>query len=148
MPSTHLSLYYHLVFSTKGRLPWIKESWEERLHSYLGGIIRNLGGVAEEIGSTDDHLHILASLRATHCLADVMREIKANSSGWIHRTFRYRRFNWQDGYGAFTVSHSDVHTIKRYIRGQREHHRKRTFMEEYLDLLKQNGAEFEERYLW
>jgi putative transposase len=97
MPSTHLSLHYHLIFSTKGRLPWIKESWEERLHSYPGRIIRELGGVAEEIGGTPDHIHILASLKATSCLADIMREIKASSSGWIHRTFRCRRFGWQNG---------------------------------------------------
>ena len=148
MPATHLSLYYHLVFSTKSRLPWIRDSWEQRLHSYIGGIIRELGGVAGEIGGISDHIHILASLKATCCLADVMKEIKASSSGWIHRTLRYRRFGWQSGYGAFTVSRSDVDATKQYIRGQKEHHRKRTFMEEYLDLLRQNGIEFDAKYLW
>ncbi len=148
MTSTHLSLHYHLIFSTKGRLPWIKVSWEKRLHEYLGGIIRGLGGVAEEIGTSADHAHILISLNATRCLAEIIREIKASSSAWIHRTIRIRLFSWQDGYGAFTVSRSDAASIKRYIRGQREHHRKRSFQDEYLHLLRQNGIEFDERYLW
>jgi REP element-mobilizing transposase RayT len=148
MSSTHLSLHYHLIFSTKGRLPWIKIPYEDRLHSYLGGIIRGLDGVAEEIGTTADHAHILVSLKASHCLADVLREIKASSSGWIRRTIRNRRFQWQEGYGAFTVSRSDVEATKRYIRGQKEHHCKRTFREEYMHLLRQNGVEFDEKYLW
>ena len=148
MTSTHLSLYFHLVFSTQNRLQWIKESWEKLLHDYMGGIFRGLDGVALEIGNTSDHVHILASLRANHCLADIMRETKASSSGWIHRTIGNRRFGWQKGYGAFTVSRSDVEVIRRYIRGQKEHHRKRTFQDEYLDLLRQNDIEFDERYLW
>ena len=148
MPSTHLSLHYHLIFSTKDRLLWIKQSWEDRLRSYLGGIIRGLDGVAEEIGNTADHVHILVKLKASHCLADILREIKASSSGWIHREIGIRLFHWQDGYGAFTVSRSDVDAIKRYIRGQKEHHRKRTFKDEYLDFLRQSGVEFDERYLW
>ena len=148
MTSTHLSLQYHLIFSTKERRRWIKESWQERLHSYLGGILRGLGGVAEDVGGTDDHVHILASLNATHCLADVMREIKSNSSKWVHRIIGVGLFAWQDGYGAFTVSRSEVEAIKRYIRGQREHHRKKTFQEEYLELLQQSSIEFDEKYLW
>ena len=148
MPSTHLSLHYHLIFSTKGRLPWIKEPWEKRLHSYFGGIIRRLGGIAEEIGNTADHVHILVSLKASHCLADVMREIKASSSGWIHRDIKSRLFSWQDGYGAFTVSRSDVEDIRRYVRRQKAHHSKRTFKDEYLDFLRQSGIEFDEKYLW
>jgi REP element-mobilizing transposase RayT len=148
MPATHLSLYYHLIFSTKGRRCWINECWEERLYSYLGGILRRLGAVAEEIGGAVDHVHIMAGLKATHCLAEVMRDIKAISSGWVHSAIGIRLFQWQDGYGAFTVSNSDVEAMRRYIRGQKEHHRKRTFQEEYLDLLRQSGIEFDERYLW
>ena len=148
MPSTHLSLYYHLVFSTKNRFPWIKESWEKRLHDYIGGIIRRLDGVANEIGNTKDHIHILASLGAKHSLAEVLKEIKASSSGWVHKTIGIRLFGWQVGSGAFTVSRADVDAIRRYIRGQKEHHRKRTFVEEYRELLRQNGVDFDERYLW
>jgi putative transposase len=148
MSSTHLSLYYHLIFSTKGRIPWIKISWENRLHSYLGGITRGLDGVAQEIETTADHIHILISLKASRSLSSVLKEIKASSSGWIHRTIGNRLFHWQKGYGAFTVSRSDVGATKRYIRGQKDHHRKKTFQEEYLHLLRQNGVEFDEKYLW
>ncbi len=148
MPGTHLSLYYHIIFSTKNRIPWIKESWEERLHSYMGGIIRGLDSVAVEIGTPVDHMHILASLNAARSLAEFMREIKASSSGWIHRTIENRPFSWQHGYGAFTVSRSDVEATKRYIRGQKEHHRKRSSKEEYMDLLRKYGIEFDEKYFW
>jgi putative transposase len=148
MPATHLSLYFHLVFSTKGRFPWIKEPWESRLHSYQGGILRRLGGVAEEIGGGTDHVHIMASLKATRCLADIMREIKASSSRWVHSEIGNRLFGWQDGYGAFTVSSSEMDALRRYIRGQREHHRKKTFQDEYLELLRHYNIDFDEKFLW
>jgi putative transposase len=148
MSSTHLSLLYHLVFSTKRRHAWITESCQERLYSYLGGILRGLGGVAESIGGAADHLHILASLKATHCLAEIMRELKSDSSKWVHEVIGIAAFRWQDGYGAFTVSRSEVGWIQRYIREQKEHHRRKTFQEEYLDLLRQSGIDFDERYLW
>ena len=145
---SYTNLTYHVIFSTKQRREMISPEVLNRLRPYIAGIIRELGGVTEAIGTTADHVHILASFRATRCLADIMREIKAGSSGWIHRTIRYRRFGWQDGYGAFTVSRSDVDATKRYIRGQKEHHCKRTFKDEYLDLLRQNSVQFDEKYLW
>jgi putative transposase len=148
MSATHLCLYYHLIFSTKNRHPWIKEAWEERLHSYLRGILAGLGGAAETVGGMEDHVHILAKLKATHCLADVLRDIKANSSGWIHRVIGDRWFDWQNGYGAFTVGYLEVDINNRYIQGQREHHRNRTFQEEYLDLLRKSNIAFDEKYLW
>jgi putative transposase len=137
-----------MVFSAKDRHPYIKEAWEARLHSCLGGIIGGLGGVALAIGGIVDHVHIEARLKATHCLADVIQVIKANSSGWIHRVIGSRLFGWQDGYGAFTVGRSQVEAIRQYILGQKEHHQKKSFQEEYLELLKQNGVEFDEKYLW
>ena len=148
MPSTHISLLYHLVFSTKKRHPWITESWQQGLHSYLGGILRGLGGVAESIGGATDHVHVLASLKATHCLADIMRELKSGSSHWVHETIGIGMFGWQDGYGAFTVGRSEVDWIKQYIRQQKEHHRRKSFQEEYLELLRQSGIDFDERYVW
>ena len=148
MSSTHLSLHYQMVFSTKGRRRWIREAWEVRLHSYLGGTLRGLNGIPEAVGGADDHVHILAGLKATHCLADVMRELKSSSSGWVHNVIGVNCFDWQDGYGAFTVSSQDLEAVKRYIRGQKEHHKKKTFQEEYLELLRQSGIEFDERYLW
>ncbi len=148
MPSTHVSLYYPLTFSIKNRHRWIQDSWESRLHSYLGGIVRGLGGVADCIGGDEDHVHILASLGATHRLADVLRKIKSSSSDWVHDVLGISRFGWQDGYGAFTVGRSERESVRQYIRNQKEHHRKRTFQQEYLEFLHENGIEFDERYLW
>jgi len=148
MPSTHLSLHYHVIFGTKDHEPVIDKSWRPRLHAYLGGIITSLGGMPEAIGGVADHVHLLLGLRATHCLADVMREIKSVSSEWIHEQSRFASFAWQEGYGAFTVSSSQQDAVRKYIFAQEEHHRTRTFREEYLELLKRSGAEFDERYVF
>lgn len=148
MPSTHLSLHYHLVFSTKDRRPLITDAWRARLHAFLGGAVRTIGGIPETVGGTDDHVHLLVGLRATHQLADVLREIKHSSSQWVHEEIDVKAFAWQEGYGAFTVSVSHVPQVKRYIAQQAEHHRRRSFQEEYLEFLKQSGIEFDERFLW
>jgi putative transposase len=148
VPSTHVSLHYHLIFSTKDRRRLITEAWRSRLHAFLGGAVRTCGGVAEAVGGTDDHVHLLVGLRATHCLADVLREVKAPSSQWVHETIGLGAFSWQEGYGAFTVSPSQIAAVRSYIERQEEHHRKRTFQEEYLEILKQSGVEYDERYLW
>ncbi len=148
MPSTYLSLHYHLIFSTKDRQCLIADDWRDRLHAYLGGAVRACGGIAESVGGTADHVHLLVGLRATHRLADVLREIKASSSEWIHQNIRVSAFAWQEGYGAFTVSASQVAAVKIYIARQEEHHRRRTFQEEYLEFLRQSGIEFDEKYLW
>ncbi len=148
MPSTHLSLHFHVVFSTRDRRAFIEESWRERLHAYIGGTIRSAGGVAEAVGGTADHVHLLAGLRATHCLADVVRDIKAASSEWVHQEIRMAVFSWQDGYGAFTVSSSQLETVKRYIANQSEHHRKKSYQEEYREMLVKSGIEFDEKFLW
>ncbi len=148
MPSTHLSLHYHLIFSTKDRAPHMHERWRGRLHAYLGGIVRDLGGVPEGVGGVEDHVHALVGLRATHCLADVLREIKSSSSKWVHEEIREPSFSWQEGYGAFTVSASQIEAVKKYIAGQEEHHRRKTFREEYEEMLKLSGVEYNEKYLW
>ncbi len=148
MPSTYLSLHYHLIFSTKERRPSIIPLWRDRMHAYLGGAVRTLGGVPEVVGGTADHVHMLVGLRATHCLADVLREMKRSSSQWVHETINLAEFSWQEGYGAFTVSASRVIAVKQYILKQEEHHRKRTFQEEYVEFLQQSGVEYDERYLW
>jgi REP element-mobilizing transposase RayT len=148
MPSTHVSLHYHIVFSTKDRLPIIDPEWRPRLHAILGGAVRNIGGVALEVGGVADHVHLLAGLKATHCVADVLRDLKKGSSAWVHDVVGERRFYWQEGYGAFTVSRSGHAAVARYIRGQEEHHRARSFKEEYLRFLEANGVAFDDRYLW
>jgi REP element-mobilizing transposase RayT len=148
MSSTHLSLHYHIIFSTKERRALIADEWQYRLHAFIGGCIKTLGGVPEAVGGTRDHIHILIGLRATHRLADVVKEIKVASSKWIHDELRHKLFGWQNGYGAFTVSVLQIENVKSYILNQEAHHRKRSFQEEYLDILKQANVEYDERYLW
>ena len=148
MPSTYLSLHYHLIFSTKERRLLIADPWRDRLHAYLGGTVHTLGGVPQAIGGTADHVHMLVGLRATRCLAEVLREIKRPSSQWVHETLGVAEFAWQEGYGAFTVSASGIAAVKRYILRQEEHHRKKTFQEEYVELLQRSGVEYDVQYLW
>jgi len=148
MPSTHLSLHYHVVFSTKDRIPMAAEGWRLRLHEYLGGIAHTLETAPEGIGGTADHVHLLLGLRATHRLADVVRDLKRGSSEWVHREIGYGLFAWQEGYGAFTVSASQLATVKKYIAGQAEHHRRHGFQTEYLTLLRRSGVAFDEHFLW
>ena len=146
MSSTHLSLHYHFVFGTKEHAPVIAPAWRSELHAFMGGIIRTLGGVPHAVGGVADHVHLLVGLRATHCMSDVMRELKAVSSRWVHETAGLRSFAWQEGYGAFTVSASQQEVVRNYIQKQEQHHRTRTFREEYLELLKRSGVEFDLRY--
>lgn len=148
MASTHLSLHYHLVFSTKNRPPIIGEEWRGRLHAYLGGVVRNVDGVPEAIGGVADDVHLLIGLRATARLSNVVRDVKAVSSRWVHDETGDRGFSWQEGYGAFSVSASQRELVRNYIAKQEEHHRKRTFQEEYVELLKRSGVEYDDRYLW
>ena len=148
MPSTHCSLHYHLVFSAKDRLPVIAASWRDRLHSYLGGVVKNIDGVPESVGGTTDHVHLLLSLKPTHRLADVVRDLKAVSSRWMHEQIGERSAVWQDGYGAFTVGAPDCKAVCDYIARQEEHHRRQTFQEEYIEFLRRGAVEYDERYLW
>jgi putative transposase len=147
MSSTHLSLHYHLVFGIKNHEGVIASDWRGRLHAFLGGTIRTLNGVPEAGGGVADHVHLLVRLRATHTLSDVLREIKSVSSAWVHENVGVRSFAWQEGYGAFTVSASQLENIRAYIQQQEEHHRIRSFRDEYMALLHRCGAEFDERYV-
>jgi REP element-mobilizing transposase RayT len=149
MPHSYTQLVYHLVFATKERRPLLVPEIRPRVHAYLGGAVRDEGGTALLINGTADHVHILARLRQDKAISDVLRDIKANSTGWIHRTFpELQAFAWQGGYGAFTVSTSQVPRVRRYIENQEEHHRTQTFEEEFVALLKKHRIEFDERYLW
>ena len=147
MSSTHLSLHYHLVFGTKNHERLIASDWRARLHAFLGGVIRTLNGVPEAVGGVADHVHLLVGLRATHTLSDVLREIKSVSSAWVHENVGIRSFAWQEGYGAFTVSASQLENVRAYIQQQEEHHRTRSFRDEYVALLHRCGVEFDERYV-
>ena len=111
MPSTHVSLHSHLIFSTKERIPLIVTEWRTRLHSYLGGIVNGLGGVPLAIGGTVDHVHLLVGIRSSHRLDYFLRDLEADSSEWIHREIGKPSFAWQKGYGAFSVSPSHLQAV-------------------------------------
>jgi REP-associated tyrosine transposase len=146
---SYVSAYVHCVFSTKERRPWITPSLQERLWPFLGGIARQNKMTALIVGGIEDHVHILLSLPATMPIAKALQLIKGGSSKWIHETFPHQRlFAWQEKYGAFSVSVSQLETTTAYIKNQREHHRTRSFQEEFLTLLKKHRIEYDERYLW
>ena len=147
MSSTYLSLHYHIVFGTKDRVPLINAEWRDRLHEYLGGTVRGLGGFPEGVGGVADHVHLLVGLKATHCLADFMRELKKASSVWVHDEIRLDSFAWQEGYAAFTVSATARDAVKTYIANQEEHHRVKSFREELIEMLERAGIEYEPKYL-
>lgn len=147
MASTFTSLHYHLVFATKHREPWFALEMRSRIHEYLGGSIRGIGGVAHIVGGVSDHVHLLVGLKPTHCLADVMREMKKASSIWIRNELNLAEFAWQEGYAAFTVSAANQDAVRKYIANQEEHHRKVGFREELIGFLKKAGIPFEDCYL-
>jgi putative transposase len=149
MPQSFTNLIYHIVFSTKNRQPLITDEVKPRLYDYIGGTIRNHGGIALAINGMDDHIHILAKLRADKAVSAVLRDLKANASGWMHKVFpEMKDFSWQNGYGAFTVSASQIEKVKHYIATQEQHHQKRSFQDEFIDFLKANEVEFDEKYLF
>jgi len=146
---SYVSSYFHCVFSTKERRPIISPALRERLWPFLGGIARQNGMKVIEIGGVQDHVHILLSLPSTVAISKAMQLIKGGSSKWVHETFPDQRlFNWQAKSGAFGVSVSLLEKTISYIKAQEEHHKKVTFQEEFLALLKRHRIEFDERYLW
>ena len=152
MAGTFTSLHYHLVFSTKNREPTIHADIQARLHEYLGGIIRSESdkkGALLSAGGMPDHLHLLVCWPANRTVSDLMRIAKSKSSGWIHDTFPERAsFAWQEGYGAFTVSKSDVNSVRRYIENQAEHHAHRDFKSEFRQFLERHEIDYDENTIW
>lgn len=149
MPHSYSSLLVHVVFSTKGRVRSIDAGIRPDLFAYMGGIVREIRGVARVINGTEDHVHMLASLPADISVAECLRLVKTNSSRWIHEKFAHHRsFAWQTGYGAFSVSTSNEKQVAKYIQDQERHHRRMTFEEEFIALLRKHGIAFDERFLW
>ncbi|HYP42021.1 MAG TPA: IS200/IS605 family transposase [Chloroflexia bacterium] len=149
MEHTFTHLVTHVVFGTKGRAPTITTEMKSPLHAYLGGIIKEVGGKPLIINGTHDHVHLLVALPATVAIADLIRVVKANSSRWAHEKWPKRHeFGWQQGYGAFSVSRSAMKDVEEYIANQEEHHRKVSFQEEFLALLKRHDIPYDERYIW
>jgi REP-associated tyrosine transposase len=149
MANTYTSLYYHIVFSTKFRFPWLTLEIEQRVWEAIAEIAREHKMNPIQIGGVEDHIHGLVMAPPTVAPFELAKWLKGESSLWIHEEFPWlHRFSWQDGYAAFTVSKSKVPDLVRYIRDQRELHRARTFEAEYLALLRLNDIEYDERYLW
>ena len=149
MAHTHTNLLVHVVFSTKDRAPLLDAQLKSRLFPYIGGIIRELGGMALLINGPTDHVHILALVPAKSALSEIVGKVKANSSGWVHREFpKLGAFGWQTGYAAFTVSYSQKQTVLDYIANQEEHHHHLSFKEELVAFLKKHEIEYDEKYLW
>ena len=148
MANTYTALNYHIVFSTKNRQPFLIEAIRERLFAYLGGITRENGMSALEIGGVVDHVHLLLSMPASLALSKAVQLIKGGSSHWLKETFSdVVNFAWQDGYAAFTVSQSQIDDVRTYIRTQPEHHRTKTFAEEYRAFLARHCIEYDERFV-
>ncbi len=149
MPQSYVNLIYHIVFSTKDREPFITDVYQARLHEYIGGIVHGHGGIALAINGAADHIHLLAKLRQDKALSEMIRDFKAGASGWMHKVFPDAQdFAWQNGYGAFTVSASQVELVRRYIANQQMHHQKHSFRDEFIQLLELNEIEFNPDYLW
>ncbi len=149
MPHSFASLLVHVIFSTKNRLPDLSAELADRLFAYMGGILKERKGVPLIINGPADHVHLLVSLPATESVAELVRVVKTNSSRWVHEQFPdQKRFAWQVGYAAFTVSGSRVDDVRDYIAGQQEHHRRVSFQEEFLTFLRKNGMAYDERDLW
>ncbi len=149
MANTYSSLHYHVIFSTKNREPWLNQTIEQRIWAYIGGIARAHKMTALQVGGVEDHLHAVVTAPPTIAPFQIAQYLKGDSSKWIHDEFStLRGFGWQDGYSAFTVSKSNLQAVVSYVQNQRTHHCHKTFQKEYLEFLRANGIDYDERYLW
>ena len=149
MAGKYLSVYLHIIWSTKARRNFIDPEWRHRLHAYIGSIVRFKNAGLIEINSQPDHIHSYVSLPSKLSIADLVNASKANSTRWIRQTFPNRRFfAWQEGYAAFSVSRSEENAVINYIRNQDEHHNQCDFQAELLDLLGRHGIEYDPRYVF
>lgn len=148
MANTYSAVFFHIVFSTKNRKRWIAPEIEGRVWAFIGGIARAHGLTPIQIGGIEDHVHALLMAKATNSPSEIAKWIKADSSKWIHTEFEnMRTFSWQDGFGVFSVSKSNVAAVAQYIKNQREHHLKTPFDSEYEQLMKLHGVDFDPEYL-
>ncbi len=149
MPNTYTQLYIHCVFAVKYRQAIIQPEWKERLHKYIAGIVQNNGHKLIAINSAEDHLHLFIGLNPKQSISDIMRLVKGDSSEFINKqAFTKTKFNWQEGYGAFSNSRSQINSVIWYIQNQQEHHRKKTFKEEYIKMLSDYEVEYNEKYIF
>lgn len=147
--STYSQIYIQIVFAVKNRQALIASSWEEELHKYITGIVQNKGQKMLVINGMPDHIHILIGMKPSCCLSDLVREVKKSSNSFIkEKEFSKYKFEWQEGFGAFSYSHYSLDNVIAYINNQKQHHKKRSFKEEYIDLLERFNIEFKDEYLF
>jgi putative transposase len=147
--STYSQIYIHVVFAVKGRESLIHYSWEEELYKYISGIVKNKEQKMLAINGMPDHIHFLIGMKPSCCLSDLIREIKKSSNDFIReKKFCKHKFQWQEGYGAFSYSNSSINNVIEYIQNQKDHHKKKTFRDEYIDFLTKFEIEFKNEYLF
>ncbi len=149
MPSTHANLLIHAIFSTKNRFKLLHDDWRDELFAYIGGTVKEQKSVLLKAGGIEDHIHLLIRCHPSFAISDILRSIKANSSKWINEQQKVNaKFQWQTGYGVFSVSQSGRDAVAAYIQNQRAHHSKQDFESEYIQLLRLHEIEFDERYVF
>ncbi len=148
MANTFTQIYLHLVFAVQNRISLIQPEWKDELYKYITGIIKNNGHKLIAINGTFNHLHIAIGYKPHQLIPDLLQDIKTNSSKWINKMkFVRGKFNWQAGYGAFSFSHSQLDAVVKYIINQEQHHKKKTFREEYIEMLKRYDLPYDEKYI-
>ena len=149
MANTYSQIYIHTIFAVSGRMNLIRNEWKDELYKYMTGIIRNNGQKLITINGVLDHIHILIGLKPDMALSDLVRDIKSNSTNFIiEKKYLKYKFSWQKGFGAFSYSQSQLNVIANYIQNQEKHHKRKTFKEEYLEILKKFNIEYDERYVF
>lgn len=149
MPNTYTQLYIHCVFAVKYRAALLDTAWDERLRLYITAIVQNHGHKMLAINNVADHLHLFVGLNPSQSISDMLAHIKRDSSEWINREkLTTSKFQWQDGYGAFSHSASQIDKVVRYVHNQQEHHKKVTFLDEYLKMLKNFNVQYDARYIF
>ena len=147
MPHTYTNLLFHVIFATKERYPFIVKDLQPRFYEYSGGTIRGLGGISLEIGGIEDHVHFLVKLKPTMNISKFLQDLKPNITNWAKREV-HPKFEWQIGYGAFTIGESQIENVRRYIQNQETHHKNLSFDDEFKDLLRLANMDFDEKFLW
>jgi REP element-mobilizing transposase RayT len=149
MPQSLSRILIHLIFSTKHRMPVLSPSISRELHLYLSGVLRNHDCPPLVVGGVEDHIHLVFGLSRTHSISEIVEKVKTSSSKWIKtKGAEFSQFHWQNGYGAFSVSHSQAHHVVRYVQSQDRHHRLKTFQQEFRAFLEQHHVAFDEAYVW
>ncbi|MEO8148849.1 MAG: IS200/IS605 family transposase [Bacteroidia bacterium] len=149
MPGTFSQIYIQVIFAVKGRENLISKQWKDELHKYIAGIIKGNNQKSIIVNGMPDHIHAFIGLRPVMAISDLVREMKNNSSNFINdRELVRGKFSWQEGYGAFSYSHSHIQNVYNYVLNQEEHHKKKTFREEYIGFLKKFQVEYDEKYLF